>query len=327
MKRATLLLALGLAGCIGNLSWKTVKSGTAPTKFALAPDGSTWGYGAAVMRRSAGGAWTLLDVCGKYAKSGYYAGAKQDTDVAFAGGATWVLCGNTTLEGQALLRYDGGNATQVVLPNDTDVQLVQLDADVALFGKSGLYTHDGDKFTLLPNSAPPASQVRSNDAAGHSLTDLYAGALPQTLHWNGAAWLPVTAPPDDSSGQFPTVGPPTLRAGHVYAGGFELTGETAAQVVHDNPGLTRPLRFFAVAGPDEAIFTGRPGDSFNAGTIAYFWYGKTGQSDLTFLGDAPFNSGSLYSAGGQSGYAVDDHTLLVVDSGGGSSSELVEGVR
>jgi len=325
--RAFLLCAaacISLPACIGNMDWRTVTAAPAPSRFAFAPDGTVWGYGRAVMHRDAGKVWRNVDVCGPYAKSAYYSGNKQELDLAFAGGVTWVLCGNTTLEGQELLRYEGGNAVLVPLPNDTDVQLIQLDSDVALVGPQALYQHVGAGFTAVPGSAPPRELGLS--AAGRSLSDIYLGGFPQIVRWDGTSWTPLPVPPDNGS-PFRPSGVPVWRSGHVYAGGFELIAGVPTAVVRNNPGLARPLAAFAVLGPDEAIFIGVPGlGPYQSTTNAYFWRGKEGDADFHFLGDAPFVSGSLYSAGGQSGWAIDEHTLLVLNSNGQSSAaELDEG--
>lgn len=318
MRRLFAAALVALAGCTGNFNWRTVKANPAPPRFAVAPDGSTWAFGGlGVWHRSTGGTWTNVNICGPYSTRHDY----DSADLAFSGGITWALC--ATNGGRVLLRYEGGNATLMTIPKYTDFSLVQLDGDIALLSDTSVYKHDGNSFTVFA-PAPPKTLIPAA-AAGRSLTDLYVGQVPEMQHWNGTAWLPMGRPADRTLNP----GTPIFREGQVFAGNTRLVGEQFLPVVTNNPGLARGVAFFAVAGADSAIFIGRPdtGSAEFGSDTAFFWYGKSGEADLTFLGDGPFLSGSLYVAGGQSGFAIDDHTLLVVNSRSATTNELLEGVR
>lgn len=334
LDRLALAALVLLTGCYSsNFSWRKVKNSDAPGHFTWRTDTELWGDGPSVARRR-NGAWEALDVCGPYLKSHGFAGNRAVTTVGFgADGSVFALCGGDLTDGQDLVHFNAaGDGVAMVLPNDGAVTLVQLQGDIALMGSSHLYQRKGDAFTEV--AAHPFASAPQ--AAGLSLQEIYAtGTGPNaqaTKWWNGSSWADVNVPNTARPGEPPDQAfPPILRAGTIGLGPWQVVHGVPKLFVHDNPGVQkRPVRFLAALPPDSALYYGTSAhDSFNASTVLYLWLARSGDSDLEFLGDGPFSSGSMYSVGGFGGYAIDEATVLMSSTHGAvgskATTELWEG--
>jgi hypothetical protein len=338
MRHFTLLLALtgllALPGCYSsNFAWHKVKDSGAPGHFTWRNSDELWGDGVSVARRK-NGTWESLDVCGPYLKSHGFSGNRQSITVGFGSDSSvYALCGADLTDGQDLVHFNAaGDGVPMVLPNDGAVHLVQLVGDIALVGQTHLYQRKGNAFTEL--TAHPFASAPT--AAGLSIDEIYAtgspaNAAPSTQWWNGKVWAEVkvanTAAPGEPIDQ-PSA--PVLRAGTVGLGPWRVEHGVTRLFVSDNPGLKRPVRFMSALPPDAALYYGTPPhDAENASQVVYLWLARSGASDLEYLGDGPFTSGAMYSAGGFGGYVVDESTVLMSSThgaiGGFSKTELWEG--
>lgn len=328
---ATLVLS---SGCYtSNFEWTKIKESEAPSHFVWRSSSEVWGDGASVVRRK-DGTWEALDVCGPYLKSLTYSGNRQSITVGFASdGSVFALCGADLLDGQDLVHFDAaGNGVPMTLPNDGAVRLVQLDGDIALVGASRVFKRETTGFSELTTHPFAGSPI----AAGLSLQEIYAtGSVvdgPSTARWwNGNVWAEITIPDTANPGEPASQpGAPEHRAGTVGLGPWRVQGGVPTPFVTDNPGVERPVRFMSALPPDAAMYFGTPERAADEATnVVHLWVGRTGEDDLEYLGSGNFNSGSMYTAGGFGGYAVDDSSVLMLSTqgaiGGYSKTELWEG--
>ncbi len=332
--RIALLALVFSTGCYSsNFSWKKIKDSKAPGHFTWRSGDELWGDGASVARRKAG-QWEALDVCGPYLKSHTFAGDRQSIKVGFAAdGSVFALCGANLQDGQDLVHFDAaGNGVPMVLPNDGAVGLVQLSGDIALIGATRVFKRDGNTFSEL-TAHPFGSAVPT---AGLSLNEIYAmGSAPNaasaTQWWNGKVWAEVIVPNTAKPGE-PVDQPqaPEFRADTISLGQWRVQQGVPRLFVTNNPGLKRPVRFLSALPPDAALYVGTPSrDAETSTQVVFLWLARSGDSDLEYLGDGPFTSGSMYSVAGFSGYIVDESTVLMSSThgavGGFSKTELWEG--
>lgn len=325
-----LMLVSALAGCNRNFTWEVVSTAEAvhfrPSYFLERSEGEVWAFGSGVARRL-DGEWSLLDVCGPHRwHASRPTSPRLSTHVAFRGEEVWALCGGDLEEGQTLVIHQGGEGRVTPMPNDGRITFIRLPDGPLLMGSTSLWARDGDSWTAV--GSHPFGEARYLHGGGTSRDDFYVGLNPDVdgwqkfRHWNGADWSDV--PLDEIYVDISSV---ELRRGVPMLRHYRLEGGALVDVAEGIPGAAkRPVKPVAFVPPDGVVFLAYDhGHSIElGGTGAYLWFGRAGQEELDYLGEAPFiTSGGLYQPNvGDIPFAVDRDTLLGV-----MQDSLLEGSR